>query len=496
MKKIISLVYILSTLFLLIGCDSSLKPRIVLPADLTLYVGDNKLISATIEPVGTVAEILWKSSNTSVVVVDANGQFSALSEGTATVTASANGLEEAQCLVTVIQIPSSFPRKFVIEHFTGDQCGYCPGGMYAITNYIKEQCPSAIWLSHHYGFNQDEYTISESSKIGKMLGVSGAPNMALNRTKQQPGMAFHPAYLPSITIKDDTLAEASVEINHTFDPVTRLLEVRVDGYVADSTVEEYLLTVLIKENGLVGRQADYEYSWKTATWKEYMHARVVRTFLTDHFGDAVAVENQRYSASYVATISNEWVPENCCVVAYLTSTKKKPIINAEQTPLVAGTHGGEQYYPYGITEGQGPNKTIAFDSIIVSKVKEDIMEIMLIASKSVKTNLGAAKPVAIVNLLTKDASLQPGTYPVQGEGGIGTIVAGYRIDEQATFGGSSLVYALSTQLLQEGLIVPAHMWRINSGDMVVSEDGKILFLFETYNGTAVSATYEPASVTE
>ena len=110
--------------------------------------------------------------------------------------------------------------------------------------------------------------------------------------------------------------------------------------------------------------------------------------------------------------------------------------------------------------------------------------------------MGAAKPVAIVNLLTKDASLQPGTYPVQGEGGIGTIVAGYRIDEQATFGGSSLVYALSTQLLQEGLIVPAHMWRINSGDMVVSEDGKILFLFETYNGTAVSATYEPASVTE
>ena len=31
--------------------------------------------------------------------------------------------------MTAQDVPASFPRKFVIEHFTGDQCGYCPGGM-------------------------------------------------------------------------------------------------------------------------------------------------------------------------------------------------------------------------------------------------------------------------------------------------------------------------------------------------------------------------------
>ena len=65
-------------------------------------------------------------------------------------------------------IPASFPRKFVIEHFTGDQCGYCPGGMYSITDYILEEDSTAIWVSHHYGYNTDE--IVSSDVIGMTYG--------------------------------------------------------------------------------------------------------------------------------------------------------------------------------------------------------------------------------------------------------------------------------------------------------------------------------------
>lgn len=395
----------------------------------------------------------------------------------------------AAAFTSAQDVPSSFPRKFLIEHFTGDGCGYCPGGMYAITNYIQEQNPSAIWVSHHYGYNNDEYTIPESAKIGKAVGVNGAPNMALNRTKQMgTTIAFLPGYLPEITIKDDTVAEASVVISHTYNAETRQLDITVSGQVANTEATEYLLSVLIKENRLVGKQADYDYSYKGSGWKEYMHARVIRDFVTAHFGDTVQVENQAYSHTLTYTIAEEWVPENCCVVAYLTPLTKKPIINAEQAPLVEGTTGGEEFYPYGIEEKSGPNKSIEFDSIQINKVEENKLEILLISSKSVKTNYGPTKTVGIVYLNTEADSLQAGIYPVCEGDSLGAITAGYRVDEERLLEGSILTYALSNYLTQ-GIVTPAHMWRMNTGEMIVEEDGDIYFVFETYGGTEVTATY-------
>ena len=77
----------------------------------------------------------------------------------------------AAVMMSAQEVPASFPRKYLIEHFTGDQCGYCPGGMFSIEEYISTTETPCIWVSHHYGYNEDEYTIPENSKIGKACGV-------------------------------------------------------------------------------------------------------------------------------------------------------------------------------------------------------------------------------------------------------------------------------------------------------------------------------------
>ena len=476
--------------FLLVGCNPPVETKISIePAALSLSISQMQQLVAVVTPEGTATQITWTSSNPEVATVDNYGRVTAIADGTTIITASAEDCEAGECQVTV-STPTSFTRKFLIEHFTGDQCGYCPGGMYAIVERIKDSNVPYIWVSHHYGYNSDEYTISESSKIGKSLGVSGAPNMALNRTKVSGNsIAFHPGYLSeSIEAKCETQAEASVVIYHNYDANTRQLDINVSGYVVNPDVTEYLLTVLVKENRLVGKQADYEYSWKTATWKEYMHARVARDFVTNHFGDTVAVENNRYSRDWTFTLSEKWIAENCCVVAYLTPLAKKPIINAEQAPVVIGTMGGEQYYPYGITEGKGPNTTVAFDSIAYVQLDKNLLEVQLYASKSIKATTGSAKAVGLVHLNTEATTLQPGTYSIQEDKAAGSITAGYRVDEQCTLGGSRLVYALSNSL-KKGEIVPAHQWRMQSGTMVVDANGDISLDFTTYSGTQVTATY-------
>ena len=385
--------------------------------------------------------------------------------------------------------PTFFPRKFLLEHFTSANCNQCPMGMKYIASFLDKQTTPYIWVSYHAVYGTDEYTIPEGNAIAmNYFGMNSVPSVVFNRTKQDGLMVIGAWNIENLEVKDDTVAEASVVIEHTFDAATRQLDVTVSGQVANTDRTAYLLSILIKENGLVGKQEDAYCSWKSTKWKEYMHPRVVRDLVTATLGDTVKVENQAYCYSTSYILDEEWLPENCCIVAYITPLEKSPIINAEQVPVMVGTEGGEQYGPYGITEGKGPNTSINFDSIKVSKISDVQLEVMLTSSKTIKTTyFGICKQVGYVYVNTVANVLKPGTYPIEDSEAEGTIIAGYRVDEEERLGGSRLLYAVSADL-KNGVVTPIHQWRMNAGSMVLDEAGNISIEFTTYNGTTVTAT--------
>ena len=392
------------------------------------------------------------------------------------------------------EVPSSFPRKFLLEHFTGDGCGNCPGGMAAMVEYIQNTTTPCIWVSHHYGYNEDEYTIPENAKIGKACGVSGAPNMAMNRTKiTGTAIAFHPAYLVEdgmadlIAKKCEATAEASVVINHTYDTLTRELNVTVSGQVANAEVTEYLLTVLIKENGLVGKQAEYYASWKQAGYKEFLHPCIVRDLLcADALGDKVAVENQAYSATYTFTMPNNWVAENCCIVAYITPTSKKPIINAEEVPVVDGTDGGARYLPFAITEAKEPTNVtkLKFDTIALSKPSDDKLMLQLVASSTTRSDTyGPVKMVVDLEFNTTDTVLPIATLDILDGNTPNTFTAGQVDLATQTFSGSQMAYYLAADMEQL-----CNRWRIRSGQVVMDNNGGFVATGKICNGKNFSIT--------
>ena len=387
------------------------------------------------------------------------------------------------------ETPTFFPRKFLLEHFTSANCNQCPMGMRYIVEYLDKQTTPYIWVSHHAVYGIDEYTIPASNTIAmSYLGMNQVPSVVFNRSEQDGLLVIGAWNMENLQVKDDTVSEASVVIDHQFDATTRRLDISVSGQVANKERTEYLLTILIKENGLVGKQEDAYCSWKGAKWQEYMHPRVVRDMVTATFGDTVKVENQAYHYSTSYVMNKEWVAENCCVVAYLTPLEKSPVINAEQVALVAGTEGGEQYGPYGITEGKGPNTSISFDSVRVTQLGNGQLEMMMTSSKTIKTNyFGICKQVGYLYVNTAANVLEPGTYPIQESEEEGTIRAGYRVDEEERLGGSRLLYAVSADL-KNGIITPIHGWRMSSGEMTIDANGNILLNFTTYNGTSVTAT--------
>ena len=387
------------------------------------------------------------------------------------------------------ETPTFFPRKFLLEHFTSANCNQCPMGMKYIVEYLDKQTTPYIWVSHHAVYGTDEYTIPASNAIAmNYLGMNSVPSVVFNRSKQDGLLVIGAWNIENLIVKDDTLAEASMVIDHQFDATTRRLDISVSGQVANTDRKEYLLSILIKENGLVGKQEDAYCSWKGAKWQEYMHPRVVRDMVTATLGDTVKVETQAYHYSTSYVLDKEWVAENCCGVAYLTPLEKSPVINAEQVALVAGTEGGEQYGPYGITEGKGPNTSISFDSVRVTQLGNGQLEMMMTSSKTIKTSyFGICKQVGYLYVNTAANVLEPGTYPIQESEEEGTIRAGYRVDEEERLGGSRLLYAVSADL-KNGIITPIHGWRMSAGEMRMDEAGNISLNFTTYNGTSVTAT--------
>lgn len=435
------------------------------------------------------ARVSWKSSNSAVASVDSKGNVTGVAAGNAVITASVSGCKPVECSIKVNDVPLTYNRKHLIEHFTGDQCGYCPYGMYSIVDYLETATTPTIWVSHHAGFNEDEYTIAESWELVSALGVSGAPAMAMNRTTQEPGLIFHPGYLSEITIKDKDKAAVSVKLQHTYDADSRKMNITVSGESSFATDAKFLLSVLVKENRLVGKQADYYYAWGDYMWKEFMHARVIRGMLTPATGDTIVMNKQVYSKTYSYTIPTGWVPENCCVVAYVTPVSNQPVINAEQVVLVEGTTGGEEYNPYGITESKGPSKNITFQQAQVNKIEgKSLLEVLLLSNTKVSTAYGDAQPVASMYVHTDAATLSAGTYPIKEDGSMGSIQAGYRIDEKASFGGSLIIYAHS-EYLSNGQIASTHIWRMLGGEMVVDEAGNITLNIKTCSGTTVTGTY-------
>ena len=84
------------------------------------------------------------------------------------------------------EVPTFFPRKFLLEHFTSANCNQCPLGMKYIVEFLDQQTIPYIWVSHHAYYGTDEYTIPESNTLAtNYFHLNNVPSVVFNRTEQR-----------------------------------------------------------------------------------------------------------------------------------------------------------------------------------------------------------------------------------------------------------------------------------------------------------------------
>ena len=86
------------------GTDVAVESVTLSPTTLSMNVGDEEKITATVSPTNaTDKNVTWTSSNNDVATVSASGTVTAKAKGTATITATAGG-KSAPCAVTVTEV--------------------------------------------------------------------------------------------------------------------------------------------------------------------------------------------------------------------------------------------------------------------------------------------------------------------------------------------------------------------------------------------------------
>ena len=390
-------------------------------------------------------------------------------------------------------VPTSFPKKHLIEEFTGQDCGYCPYGMDCIHEFMGNDT-NWVLILHHYGYQADHFSVSGSKTITNKLGVSGAPSAAVNRTKTKTGdgnkIVFHPAYLPECDRSQfATKTYASVCIDNTYDAASRTLQVTVSGQLCKEMETQLFLTVLVKESGMIDYQADYYNSYEG--WEEFRHCNAVRAYLSKPTGDTVHVEEQAYRAEYTVDLKDTWVPENSMVVAFLTEAFK-PVVQAEQRPVVEGTTGGADilhggvklvevpaYYPEpsetqgpldysGHASGESMSITTGWYKQYADYTEWTIQSYTVSSTRIKGTNCA---PFAMIYLYTEPGTtrIPEGTYIINNTQQPGTVLAGFRDDSQVLIDGS-MFYFINYSYLQQNYLVPVYQWLIKEGTMTVEAD--------------------------
>jgi hypothetical protein len=156
------------------------------------------------------------------------------------------------------------------------------------------------------------------------------------------------------------------------------------------------------------------------------------------------------------------------------------VINAEETPLVAGTTGGAEYLPFAITESKEPTNAtkLSFDAVEMNKVGEDKLAVQLVAASSTRSDMyGPVKMVVYLEFNTTD-SILPADSLLFAEGNeLNTYTAGSVDLVEQSFAGSHLAYHLAADME-----TMCHIWRIMSGSVVVEKNGSFVASGKLDNG--------------
>lgn len=252
------------------------------------------------------------------------------------------------CEGTVTPVnPDIIVKKALMEEFTGVRCVNCPQAKIEIENLQSESLfgEDFIAVSYHAGFfsrpyndSKNDYRTEQGDNILDFLDQPiGFPSGVVNR-KQFSGeddlqIEAFATWGGFVGQELEAAAIMSLDLETTYNAANRILNVSV-GITPTQNISDALnLSMLITENDIVDVQLTPD-----GKVGNYAQTHVFRSMITNTFGNPIneaLIANQTISSIFSFTLPNEWVAENCKVVAFVHHAEQsKEVLQVEEVDLI------------------------------------------------------------------------------------------------------------------------------------------------------------------
>lgn len=222
-------------------------------------------------------------------------------------------------------------RTVIVEEFTGVACVQCPEGSVKIEQLLDINGDQLIAVSLHaagvfsipYPQNVYDFRTSQGFQLFDFLGpVDGYPSATVNRKvfEGESGKILEKEKWAGYIAQELAVEpRIGVVITPTYDDATRKLDIDIKLPVYETITENTVLSVIITENNIQDHQITPTSS--PGTQSDYTHKHVFREVITETTGDVISdalTEGAEISFSYSKTLPDEWVAENCSVIAIVS----------------------------------------------------------------------------------------------------------------------------------------------------------------------------------
>lgn len=228
-------------------------------------------------------------------------------------------------------------KQVLLEDFTGHLCVNCPEAAKLAHDLAEELDHRLIIYAVHAGnfaqpvpdsdFSEDFRTVA-GNELNTNYAIFANPLALIDRVEHNGLRQIFKDDWETVVMSEIQKPNAvNMELSNTWYPNLSVVKVNIETeFIAEANADDqYKLVVFIVEDNIVAPQLNNDPNIGADTLFNYVHRNILRDAISPTYGDFLGdngnvVLNEVYSSQYTYPVSNDWVTENCRIVAYVAKT--------------------------------------------------------------------------------------------------------------------------------------------------------------------------------
>jgi hypothetical protein len=261
-------------------------------------------------------------------------------------------VDTAACPVPEFPEVTTVQKRVLLEDYTGHTCVNCPKAAIIAHDLKEVHGDRLVLLAVHAGFfanptSSGDFTYDFRSEAGTAwdnffgVGMVGNPNGLIDRKGYPSTHIVSPSgWGAAIAAALNAVPVIDLQMINEYDAAERKLCTHVKTKFIAGVDKNLKLVVVLTESGIVKPQKNNDSaSGDVPLILNYSHNHVLRTAITTTWGSSIATAgtaNPEFLVnSFRHIVKDEYVAENCSVIAFVYDDDTKEVLQAVETPVVA-----------------------------------------------------------------------------------------------------------------------------------------------------------------